>query len=236
MPAPPTAAVAQTNRPDPQPDRPDAGADAPTRTGLLVGLVRKLIDYGKGLASALQQHVAGTPLPEAADYFSPGNVALILAQITRGLLRAAALHAWLLTRGDRPARPTPSSVPPPRKPRPRRPARRPQDLASLLAHPPTPEESAAEVRRRPIGATLADICRDLGMVPGNPLWRELQSPIVSNCGNLAILVNDTLDRMFDKRAIEQRAFGQILQSPALSDAVWNTPFWRLPAPLGTGPP
>jgi hypothetical protein len=60
---------------------------------------------------------------------------------------------------------------------------------------PTPEDIAAEVLRRPVGAVIADICRDLGIVPSNPLWRELSLAIISNGGNLATLFKDTWKRV-----------------------------------------
>jgi hypothetical protein len=57
---------------------------------------------------------------------------------------------------------------------------------------PTPEQIAAEVRRRPIGAVIADICRDLGIMPNHPLWRELREVIIRHGGNLAVLVKDII--------------------------------------------
>jgi hypothetical protein len=68
--------------------------------------------------------------------------------------------------------------------------------ASLLADLPTPEQIAAQhaagldplVRHRPIGAVLADICRDLGILPNNPLWPELSVLVVRHGGSLASLV------------------------------------------------
>jgi hypothetical protein len=50
-------------------------------------------------------------------------------------------------------------------------------------------------RRRPVGAIIADICRDLGIVPSNPLWRELSRGIIENGGNLATLFKDTCKRL-----------------------------------------
>ena len=88
---------------------------------------------------------------------------------------------------------------------------------------PTPEQIAAEVRRRPIGAVIADICRDLGIMPNHPLWRELRDVIIRYGGNLASLVKDICEQAF--------------QRPALS---W--PLSPLPAPApqfpasGTDPP
>jgi hypothetical protein len=95
-----------------------------------------------------------------------------------------------------------------------------------LARLPTPEDIAAQVRRRPIGAVIADICRDLGIMPSNPLWRELPLAIIANGGNLATLVKDILKRVFpfpiNPRATVHPA------GPALYPPFAGTP--------GTGPP
>ena len=52
MPTAPTSI--EPNRPDPHQDRPATGADAPSRTGRLLTLLRTLIDYGRQLAGSLQ--------------------------------------------------------------------------------------------------------------------------------------------------------------------------------------
>ena len=141
----------------------------PSRASGLLGLVRQLIDYGRELAATFRS----SPHPRHHD------IALILARITRGLLRAEALEPgspamppdW--TRGPRRrALPPNDNRRPPicRRSRPTPPAR-PTPAPCL----PTPEQIAAEVRRRPIGAVIADICRDLGIMPSHPLWRELRS-------------------------------------------------------------
>ncbi len=59
--------------------------------GRLLGLMRKLIDYGRKIVAELQGH--GAPIPPAAiaRTFGSLNVALIIARITRGLMLAAAL-------------------------------------------------------------------------------------------------------------------------------------------------
>ncbi len=196
MSAPPAAAV-QTSRPDPQQDRLATGADAPNRTGRLLGLVRTLIDYGRQLAATLQQHTAATNLADVTRNFGTLDIREILACIARGLLRAAALEERLASRLIRqPFEPATQSAPSPRQPRAARPvdrSARPADPS--LAHLPTPEDIAAEVRRRPVGAVIADICRDLGIVPSNPLWRELSLAIIANGGNLATLFKDTFKRL-----------------------------------------
>jgi hypothetical protein len=87
---------------------------------------------------------------------------------------------------------------------------------SHLDRLPTPEQIAAEVRRRPIGTVIADICRDLGIMPSHQLWRELQLVIIRHGGSLARLVNDILHRAFPFPASARPAAA--LQSPAASGA------------------
>jgi hypothetical protein len=183
----------------------------PSRSGRLLSLVRQLIDFGKQLAATLRSN----PHP-----FGTGDIALILARITRGLLRAEALEARIIHTAARldaePARP--------RAPCHRSPSTR---LAEAGSAPelclPTPEQIAAEVRRRPIGAVIADICRDLGIGPDHPLWRELSDLIIYYGGNLANLVKDILSRARQRRA-------------SLWPPVPPAPSPQSPAPAGTGPP
>jgi hypothetical protein len=227
MSAPPTAA-GQTNRPDPQQDRPVTGADAPSRTGRLLGLVRALIDYGRQLAGTLQQRTAATDLAEVTRNFGTIDIGEILARITRGLLRAAALETRLSSRLARQqAAPAAPSAPSPRQPRAARPVDRSASAADTRpTRLPTPGDIAAQVRRRPIGAVIADICRDLGIMPSNPLWRELPMAIIANGGNLATLVKDILKRVFPFPINPAAAVHPTTPAPHLPFAV--TP--------GTGPP
>ncbi len=62
--------------------------DRPSRVVRLVGLVRRLIDYGRELAATLHQRAAADLLSVACN-FGTRDLTLILASITRGLLRAA---------------------------------------------------------------------------------------------------------------------------------------------------
>jgi hypothetical protein len=198
----------------------------PSRVSGLLGLVRQLIDYGRQLAATLR----GNPHP-----FGASDIALILARITRGLLRAEALEARIIRTAARlDAEPAPPRAASHRQMRPARPtAARPAGTdVALIPAPgldpgislPTPEQIAAEVRRRPIGAVIADICRDLGILPSHPLWRELQHAIIRYDGNLANLVEDFLDRAFQRPA------------PAWPFTPLPAPALQSPAPAGTGPP
>ncbi|HEX3400602.1 MAG TPA: hypothetical protein VHT74_09770, partial [Acetobacteraceae bacterium] len=156
------------------------GEDRPSRFGHLVGLVRKLIEYGKELAATLQQRAATTDLALVMLPFGTRDIGLILARITRELLWASALEARvveLAARPDAPAAPARASAQ--RAPRPA--AARPTYAADpRLALLPTSEQIAAEVRRRPVGAVIADICRDLGIMPSHKLWQDLCLVIIQH--------------------------------------------------------
>ncbi len=171
--------AAATTTPDPR---------EPSRSGYLLSLIHQLIVYGKELADTLRQNGAAA-LGSAAWRFGTTDIALILARISRGLQLAAALKVRITASAahlDAPPKP-------PRAARaPRQPARQPLPATSPLADMPTAEQIAAAVRRRPIGAVIADICRDLGIIPAHPLWRELQMAIINYSGNFARLVMDIL--------------------------------------------
>jgi hypothetical protein len=256
MSGPPTAAV-PTNRPDPHQDRPAqdrpaGGTDASSYTWHLIGLVRRIIDYGKQLAGALQQRAPAANLDDVTRGFGAIDIALILANITRGLLRAAALEARLIDRAARQATarqpaegPASANAPSPRRPRAAQPAALPADEAdSRLAHLPTPAAIAADIRRRTVGAVLADICRDLGILPSHPLWRELSLAVIGNGGGLRTLYRDMVERIdesIDATLAMARATGRPPPGwPALpvGRAPSACPAPRPPsaAAFGTGPP
>ena len=189
----PPITTALTNRADPQPD--PAAAAAPTRTGRLLGLVRKLIDYGKGLASTLQQRPSAETLFDVTRRFGTISIALILARITRGLRIAAALEARLANRAARPEQSLATTrAPSPRRPSAARLTPQHQNDSALLNALPTAEEIAAQLRHRSIGAVLVGICGDLGIVPAHPLWQEVKLALIENSGSLVALVKDVFKR------------------------------------------
>ena len=68
---------------------------------------------------------------------------------------------------------------------------------------PTLEQLEAQVRRRPIGRTLVDICLDLAVVPGfcaGPFWNELFDSIRMHGGSVGTLMQEKLRR--------EKAFGK----------------------------
>ena len=62
---------------------------------------------------------------------------------------------------------------------------------------PTLEELEAQVRRRPLGRTLVEICLDLAVVPGfctGPFWNELFDSIRLHGGSVAALMQEKVRR------------------------------------------
>jgi hypothetical protein len=192
-----TTGPGQPANPDPHQDRSGEAMPQPGRFGLLLGLVRKLVDYGKELVSTLQNGTPTEHLPIRIR-FGAADIALILRRIACGLRRAAAFEYRLIDCAEREAKAKPSAhsarPPPARPPRGPRP-QRPQPDPSLADRLPTAEEIADQVRRRPIGAVLADICEDLGIVPAHPLWREMHMALTSHGGNYLALFNRTCERI-----------------------------------------
>ncbi len=171
------------------PPQPGPTAEAkPSRFGRVICLVRRIIDYGKQLAASLQNATPATDLDNIARTFGSYDFSQILAGIIRGLQRATALEAKLIRLDARPE-PRPAAVRAPQKPRAaadpcaEKPAPNPIRFA-------TPEQIARQVRSRPIGAVLTEICRDLGIHKGHPLWWELFDAIIRYDGALARLSRD----------------------------------------------
>ncbi len=178
------------------PADPPADPGQPSRAANLLTLVRKLIDYARELAATFQQSAPIAGLADYARNFGTADIAAILARITSGLLRAQALEARLIRGAAHlDAKPRTAIPASPRAPR-TAPATAPPSEHPNLAHLPTPEWIAAQVRSRPIGAVIADICRDLGILPSHPLWRELQLAIIRHGGNLATFYKEMNQRLF----------------------------------------
>jgi hypothetical protein len=222
MDAAPTAPDAAT------PPKP-AGSDKESRVGRLISLVRKLIDYGKELAATFQRSGTDTNPITHTCRFGTSDLALILARITQGLHRARTLEEKLVHNAARPEwEPKPSAAPSPRASRTAQPAAARTDAAATkLAQLPTPEQIASQVRRRPIGAVIADICRDLGIMPNHPLWRELSEVIIRYGGSLAALYKDVNERAFRPLASWR---------PGAPPPAQPAPLSPSPVPSGTGPP
>src|SRR5579863_6603599 len=192
----------------------------PSRSARLLSLIRKLINYGRHIATTLQNRPDPAGPTRETRPFGTHRMTEILACIRRGLERAGMLEARVVQttqRIDAPRRRRTGTTA--RAPRPPRPGAEPP---APIPPPPTPGQIAARLRRRPIGAVLADICRDLGIRPDNPLWEELSLAIVGFGGNLARLVQDLLDRAFPLAA-QLRAMHPITRRPTAPPAATGPP-------------
>jgi len=230
---------AQTSAPITPHDPPRADVPMSTALGRVLSLVRRLIDYGKQLATKVHQRATAPDFAHFARPFGTADLAVILARIAAGLRRAVMLEARLCQRAARgqdltmgpirmPAIRVPGvarQVAPPDAPPDAQRANPAED--PRLARMPTEEEIAAEVRRRPVGAVIVDICRDLGIAPGDldrAFWDELRHAIIAYGGSLAGFFSNLHRRLF--------AFAR----GELTDRA--DPGWP-PAPAGlpaTGPP
>jgi hypothetical protein len=209
--------------------------DTQSSIARVLDLVRRLIDYGRELAATLAQSSVTPDLGATARAFGTRDIRLILARITLGLLRANALEARLVQCAEHPesapaARGAPTErVGPGVRPEDRQrtaaaPATQRTGAARLdLTHLPTPEQIAAEVRRRPIGTVIADICRDLGIMADHPLWQKLNWAILRHGGSLVPLYKDIMQRASQSWH-------------AATAAVSPAPVPPILAPAGTGPP
>jgi hypothetical protein len=119
-------------------------------------------------------------------------------------------------------------------------------------HTATLEQLEAQVRRRPLGRTIVDICLDLAVVPGlctGAFWNELFDLACCHGGSIARLVQE--------RCRREQAFGREQDTHPTPARNWSNPGrqtirqvlgffigedpvapFALPAPAGaaTGPP
>jgi hypothetical protein len=121
------------------PTQPDT---QPSRSGRLLALVRKLIEYGKELAATVRQRVAAEPT-FARTSFGTADLAVIFNRIAHALLLAQALETRVLRRAawlDKGKRPRSTRSVPKPKPPAAPPAAATEPHQSPLAHVPTAEQ------------------------------------------------------------------------------------------------
>ncbi len=172
--------------PDPPQDQPGTTAPMPEHIAFILHAVRILLGYGRHLLATVHRRAAAPTFPTIAACFGTANLSTIMAHLNRGILRAAALQRYLLARAETgrdiamvtprirtdeppPAPADPQAVPPAAPSAAPKPAARPSlppgsDDPELFM--PTPEDLDRQVRRRAVGRTITDICRDLAVVPG----------------------------------------------------------------------
>jgi hypothetical protein len=188
----------------------------PEPIGALIHVVRVLLAYGRHLADTVTVRATAPGFSAIAACFGTIDLSIILARLHRGVLRAAALERVLLARAARghdiaftrarirsdASHPAPDPAtkntahPLAREPAPQpvrcSPATHPTDF-----HTPSLEELDRQVRRRPLGRTLVDICLDLAVVPGfctGPFWNELFDAMRWYGGSVTSLMRERIRR------------------------------------------
>jgi hypothetical protein len=176
--------------------------------------VRVLLGFGRHLAETATQRSANADFNAIAACFGTGRLYAILAHLQRGILRAMALERVLLARAARGrdigvATPGERVIAAPVAPAAGQPVQAPatRQLAARPSRPagwndpeifmPTSQELEAQVRRRPIGRTLVEICLDLAVVPGfcaGPFWNTLFDSIRLHGRSVAALMQEKLRR------------------------------------------
>jgi hypothetical protein len=184
----------------------------PERIARLLRVVRVLLGHGRHLADTVRDRAAAPGFSAIAACFGTGSLSVIFAHLQRGILRALALERVLLLcaaagRDLEFAEPrirNPETAPAPADAGRDQPAGQPARCPAALPpvrragrndpadfHTPTLEQLEREVRRRPLGRTIVDICLDLAVVPGlctGAFWNELFDLIRSHGGSIATLV------------------------------------------------
>ena len=195
-----TEAIAPADAPpDPEQDHP---ATIPsTNVEVLLHAVGVLLTYGRHLIDTVRQRATAPSFNAIAANFGTANLSTILAHLNRGILRCIALQRILLARAaaghdidyvERNTSKTLLPEPDPAEdtapgqpaaavllPTPRKHALRPSRPAGWNdpeLFMPTLEDLERQMRRRPIGRIVFDICLDLAVVPlccHSAFWNEL---------------------------------------------------------------
>jgi hypothetical protein len=222
------ATAPSASPPDPPQDHCDS--TLPHNIHVLLNAARILLGYGRHLIDTVRQRATAPNFNAIAACFGTDNLSTILAHLNRGILRATALERVLLARAatgrdidfvERRTR-TPTELPAPsdaqhdhptarmRAPRPSRPAG--WDDPELFM--PTLEDLERQVRRRPVGRTIQDICLDLAVVPGfchGAFWNHLF--------DIMNYFNGSVARLMQQKSRRQHAFVQ--QQDRRPDSNWD---------------
>lgn len=191
------------------PDTPKVRPARPLPEGIaaVLILVRVLLAYGRHLSATVEHRATARSFSVIAQFFGTARVPFILARLSRGILRATALERVLLARAARGRdlvvlqprrRVQPQGAQPAAGQQLSHPVRRP--APDELPEFPTLEQLEAEIRRRPIGRAIADICRDLGVSPSlceGSLWTALFQAITWYRGNFPKYYKDIRKREVD---------------------------------------
>ena len=215
--------VPSTPPPPPNPPQDRAGPSVPTNIAALLYVVCTLLEYGRHLAATIERRAAMPGFSLFSALFGTAKLPVILAHLHRGILRATALESLLLKRAaagrDVAVAPLRTRAAPSAPGVDADPGNEPLNAqigrlnAERARHDapidpdrlPTLEEIEAEVRRRPYGRTISDICRDFGIVPGlctRPFWDAIMEVIACYQGS-AIDLFENMQRKSEQYEQEQ---------------------------------
>ncbi len=248
--------------PDPPQDQP--GDTMSEYLAVLLRAVGILLGYGRHLRATIRQRATAPTFPAIAACFGTANLSTIIAHLNRGILRATALQNMLFARAEagrdieivtpriRTEEPQPAPATsqadqpakPKRKPRPPLPPG--WDDPEFFM--PTLEELERQVRRRAVGRTITDICRDLAVVPGfctPAFWNALFEFMHYFGGDVAKVMREKtqreqafikeqdkkLDSTWDWLRLKRDELRQVL-----GFFIGEPPVNPLAAALATGPP
>jgi hypothetical protein len=207
-----------TQRPDPRGDQ--GGCDIPHRFVRILAVLRALLGFGQRRIARLEQ--SGELTAEITRAFGMADWDKIWWDVTWGLLLLEALTDWVWQRvmklrdGEDDAELEPGLPPPAkRKPRSKAASTQASEMPDNAAHPDDVQaeddrfrtvddiiawmrvDAEWAVRQDPIGVTIADICRCLGVLPadlGAALWRDVRTVIATEGGSLSGLRDHMTER------------------------------------------
>ena len=182
--------------PDPQQDR----AGSPLLPGITecMLIAQTLTAYGRHLSNLILKPTIWRGFTTIARFFGTVDFLEILPRIQRGMMRAMALEAMLLQRAQR-GRDLVLGKPPAPKDTPRAQATHSPTQAKTVQPPltfanmPTMAQIEDQVRRTPVGRTIAAICLDLAISPSlctGPFWNRLFQAMMFFNGNLTAVVTE----------------------------------------------
>ncbi len=176
--------------------------DMPAGIAAFLRMVRVLLAYGRRLDATLPQHIDHPRFPTFAAGFGTHDLGRILAHVQRGILRALMLERYLLARARIGREIEPVAPPAPaeqteietlnlvlRAPTAAKPHAKTIDCDDPRHFAiPTLRELEAQIRRRSVGRTIADICLDLGVSPSacdSGFWQDIFQALCHFGGNVA---------------------------------------------------
>ena len=208
----------------------------PAGIGHLLYVVHMLIAYASCIAMKVEACAVSGDLTRVAAPFGTLDPAAIILRICRGLRRALALEELLKQRAaqGRDIAPIPPRAPAQRsgsgEGKRRGNGRKPDD-----GRVPSVAEIAAEVRRRPPGAVIAMICRDIGITPADlsdDEWEALRRAILDYGGTTACIMPAVERRC----TAEFTAWTADTAQPRPFPALFTRTAWQRLDARWTGPP